>query len=140
MTPNSLKKLKECHPDLIELAIAVDAVFPIQCICGHRNEEDQNEAVKTKHSKLKWPLSKHNKLPSLAADFVPDLDKNPATISWDNIAQFKSMCKKFEEKAKELGIDRRTLYARLFTYKYPIDQALSSKLFKSGRKTTIITS
>jgi hypothetical protein len=42
--------------------------------------------------------------------------------------------------AKKLGIDRRTLYARLFTYKYPINQALSSKLFKSGRKITIITS
>ena len=41
--------------------------------------------------------------------------------------------------SKELGVDRRTLYARLFTYNYPVDTALSSKLFESGRKKIPIT-
>lgn len=103
----SLNKLKTCHPDLIRLAMAVDAVYPIQCICGHRGEEAQNEAFKKGNSKKKWPESKHNKKPSLAGDFVPDPDQDPKTISWTDLKEFEIMCLVFEAKAEEMGIKIR---------------------------------
>ena len=40
-------------------------------ICGHRGEMEQNAAYKLGNSKLKFPRSKHNKVPSLAFDFIP---------------------------------------------------------------------
>lgn len=36
--------------------------------CVYRDEEDQNAAFLANTSKLKWPKSKHNKLPSEAID------------------------------------------------------------------------
>jgi hypothetical protein len=105
MNKTSKIHLNTCHPDLIELALAVNEEFPIQCICGHRIEKEQNKAYASGNSKLKWPHSAHNKLPSLAGDFIPDPDRNPATVDWNNLGPFESMCEKFEEKAKELGIE-----------------------------------
>lgn len=40
-------------------------------ICGHRNKTAQDKAYAAGLSKLQWPHSKHNKLPSLAVDFIP---------------------------------------------------------------------
>jgi len=48
-----------------------DEVIDITLICGHRGEAEQNEAVRTGHSKVKWPEGKHNKLPSVAVDLRP---------------------------------------------------------------------
>ena len=118
MNKKSIERLKTCHPDLQKLALAVDAVFPIQCICGHRGIKEQNEAFKMGASKLKYPNSKHNKTPSLAGDFVPDPDKNPKTIDWGDIKSFETMALVFEQKADELGIKIRL--GRDFSFKdYP---------------------
>lgn len=107
MNQTSIKKLNTCHPDLIRLASAVDLRYPIQVICGHRNLVEQNEAVARGNSKLMYPMSKHNKIPSRAMDIVPDPDKNPATIDFNDIKEFEKMCKIIEEVAKELGIKVR---------------------------------
>ena len=107
MNKNSLTKLKTCHPDIIKLAHEVNKIFPIQCICGHRNEVDQDKAYQNGYSRLKFPNSKHNKKPSLAGDFVPDPDLNPATLDWGDIKSFELMCLAFEQKADELGIKIR---------------------------------
>ena len=40
-------------------------------VWGHRGEEDQDMAFELGASHLKWPESKHNKLPSLAVDVAP---------------------------------------------------------------------
>jgi peptidoglycan L-alanyl-D-glutamate endopeptidase CwlK len=40
-------------------------------ICGFRGEEAQNEAYRTKHSMLKFPKSRHNKIPAMAVDIYP---------------------------------------------------------------------
>lgn len=40
-------------------------------VCGHRNKQEQDAAVFAKTTKLAWPNSKHNSLPSLAVDIVP---------------------------------------------------------------------
>lgn len=107
MNTTSLNKLKTAHPDLIKLAMSVDVVYPIQCICGERNEADQNQALKNKTSTLKYPDSKHNKKPSMAIDCVPDPDQNPKTISWVDLKEFEIMCLVFEAKAEELEIKIR---------------------------------
>lgn len=116
MNKTSLAKLKTCHKDIVRLAEAVDKDFPIQCICGKRNEVDQNKAFQKGMSKLKYPDSKHNAEPlSLAGDFIPDPDKNPSTIDWDDIKSFEMMCLVFEQKADELRIKIRL--GRDFSFK-----------------------
>lgn len=115
MDSRSLSKLKECHPDLIKLIMAVDALYPVQVICGHRGKEDQDKAFAEKKSKLKFPESKHNKKPSLAVDVVPDPDQNPKTISWVDLKEFEIMCYTLESKADELGIKIRL--GRDFSFK-----------------------
>lgn len=108
MNKSGLKKLKTCHPDIVRLALAVDERFPIQCICGKRGQVEQDKAYQNGMSRLKYPNSKHNTEPlSEAGDFVPDPDKNPATINWDDIKAFETMCLTFEQVADELGIKIR---------------------------------
>jgi len=53
-------------------------------LCGHRTEEEQNEAfnAKPQRSKVQWPNSKHNSLPSLAADVAP------YPLDWNDHARF----------------------------------------------------
>lgn len=103
------------------LALAVNAEFPIQCICGERNEVDQQRAYSMGASRVQFPNSKHNinkakgRLKSHAGDFVPDPDKNPATLDWNDIEAFEAMCEVFERKAKELGIKIRL--GRDFSFK-----------------------
>lgn len=67
----SLKNLGECHNDLRVLFNEVIHHFDCSVICGYRNEEEQNQAYKDGHSKVKYPQSKHNQTPSLAVDVMP---------------------------------------------------------------------
>jgi len=109
----SLKKLSTCHPDLQGLAKAVNEVYPIQVICGERNEADQDDAFKRGVSKKKFPESKHNinkekgRYNSHALDAVPDPDKNPKTLDWKDLEAFALMCEVFAQKADELGVKIR---------------------------------
>jgi peptidoglycan L-alanyl-D-glutamate endopeptidase CwlK len=68
----SLRNLKDVEPTLQRVFKDVlNLGFDHRVICGHRNKQDQDAAFASKNSKLKWPKSKHNKLPSLAVDAVP---------------------------------------------------------------------
>ncbi len=67
----SKKKLETCHPDLQTLFFYVQLGYDNTIVCGHRGEQEQNEAYANGYSKLKWPESKHNKIPSEAVDAVP---------------------------------------------------------------------
>ena len=78
----SRKNLKTCHPDLQKLFNEVIMHVDCSVICGHRGEEDQNKAYHEGRSKLKYPHSKHNKKPSLAADVVP------YPIDWQDANRF----------------------------------------------------
>lgn len=124
MNKTSLKKLATAHDDLQMLAHAVDKVYPIQVICGERTEKEQEEAYKSGASKKHFPESKHNvnlkagRRKSHAIDCVPDPDKNPATLDWDNENEFKTMCLVFEQVADNLDIKIRL--GRDFSFKdYP---------------------
>ncbi len=107
MNKSSLDKLATCSPELIKLAHAIDELYPIQVVYGYRNEADQLKAFQLGNSKLLYPNSKHNHTPSLAMDIVPDPDRNPATVDWNDIGEFEKMLKIVQEKADELGIKIR---------------------------------
>lgn len=67
----SLNKLETCHPKLQEIFKEAINIIDIQITEGHRSKEAQDRAYHNGYSKLKWPNSKHNKMPSLAVDAVP---------------------------------------------------------------------
>lgn len=67
----SLAKLEQCHEDLQTLFNEVIKEWDCTIICGYRNEKEQNRAFKAGHSKLQYPKSKHNQIPSLAVDVLP---------------------------------------------------------------------
>lgn len=71
-------KLEACHDDLQTLFNEVIKYFDNSIICGHRTEEKQNAAFDKGYSKLKYPKSKHNKIPSMAIDAIP------FPLSWDD--------------------------------------------------------
>jgi len=67
----SLSKLETCDYRLIQLFKEVIKRYDCAIVCGHRGEQDQNDAYDKGHSKLKFPKSKHNKFPSRAIDAAP---------------------------------------------------------------------
>lgn len=79
---SSKKRLATLHPDLQVVLNIVIQYYDFSIICGHRNEEDQNKAFKDGKSKVKWPDSRHNSLPSKAMDIAP------WPINWVNIYEF----------------------------------------------------
>ncbi len=73
----SKERLAECHPDLQAVLNEAIKVTDFTVLCGHRGEKEQNEAFASGHSKLKYPQSRHNKVPSEAADCAP------YPVSWE---------------------------------------------------------
>lgn len=67
----SKRNLEQCDLRLQELFEEVIKHYDCTVTCGFRNEADQNEAFENGRSKLQWPNSKHNKMPSKAVDVVP---------------------------------------------------------------------
>lgn len=97
----SLDNLNTAHPDLQKLFNEVIKYRDITILCGHRGKEEQDAAFAAKQSKLKYPNSKHNKIPSLAVDVAP------YPINWSDINGFKELASFVLQKAKELGISIR---------------------------------
>ena len=81
----SKDNLATCHLPLQKLAKAALATSPIDFIVieGHRDKAKQDEAFRKGASKLRWPKSKHNAMPSYAMDVCP------YPISWNDIEAFK---------------------------------------------------
>ncbi|WP_018694422.1 M15 family metallopeptidase [Algicola sagamiensis] len=78
----SQERLNTCHPDLQLVFEEVVKVFDCSILCGHRDEQDQNQVFLEGKSQLKFPKSKHNTLPSMAVDVVP------YPIDWKNKQRF----------------------------------------------------
>lgn len=67
----SRSRLATCDSRLYDLFMDVVEHFDCTILCGHRGEADQAEALRTGHSTVEWPDSRHNAMPSLAADVAP---------------------------------------------------------------------
>jgi len=78
----SEKRLENVDPRLQKIVRKAIEITDFAVICGHRNKEDQDRAFAEKKSKLKWPNSKHNAIPSKAIDLAP------YPIDWHDIPRF----------------------------------------------------
>ena len=78
----SKERLLTCHQDLQKIMLDAIGVMDFTILCGHRGEEEQNEAFTNGKSNAQWPFSKHNKLPSHAVDIAP------WPIDWEDTERF----------------------------------------------------
>lgn len=78
----SEERLATCHPDLQKIFNTVIKTYDCTVVCGHRSKDEQDEAVRTGNSKVSWPNSKHNSLPSKAVDVVP------FPVDWNDTSRF----------------------------------------------------
>jgi peptidoglycan L-alanyl-D-glutamate endopeptidase CwlK len=65
-------------------------LFDCSIICGFRSEQAQNAAFLKNRSKVKWPNSNHNKVPSMALDAAP-YDRTLSAVNWADTARFYYM-------------------------------------------------
>ncbi len=66
-------------------------------IQGHRGKDEQDEYFRTGKSRVEWPDSKHNALPSLAVDAAP------YPIDWNNRERFVAFGSYVRGYARALG-------------------------------------
>lgn len=78
----SKQELATCHPLLREVFTETIKIFDHRIICGHRTKAEQNRLVTIGKSQLCFPKSKHNRLPSEAADAAP------YPIEWEELSRF----------------------------------------------------
>lgn len=100
----SLLKLASCDERLKNLVIEAAKTSPIDftVLCGHRGEDEQDEAFNSGKSKLPWPKSKHNSFPSMAVDLAP------YPINWNDIKSFEVLWKHISYTAETLDIKIRS--------------------------------
>ena len=94
----SLRLLSTADKRLQALFEEVVKTYDCTVLCGHRGKEDQEEAYRGGKSKVLWPFSKHNRLPSLAVDVVP------WPIDWEDTRRLYHFAGYVQRVADELGI------------------------------------
>lgn len=67
----SKDRLSQCHRDLQVLFAAVLQGWDHTILTGHRTKAEQTGKYLAGQSKVQWPNSKHNSLPSMAVDAAP---------------------------------------------------------------------
>lgn len=97
----SRDRLKTCHPHL--QAVFAEVIQHRDCaiLCGHRGQAEQDEALRTGKSKLGWPKSAHNSLPSRAVDVAP------FPIDWNDADRFRLFAGFVLGIAAKMGIPLR---------------------------------
>lgn len=78
---HSKKERLTLHPDLRRVCDEVLPYFDFRIQQGHRSKEDQDQQFAEGDSKVKWPNSNHNAVPSNAMDLYPYIDGE--FIGWD---------------------------------------------------------
>jgi len=94
-------ELSTVHEDLQQIAYEAIKYFDFAVLQGYRTEGEQNEAFKTNKSRLQFPDSKHNRLPSDAFDLVP------SPIDWEDTSRFYYMAGVIKTIAAQKGIKLR---------------------------------
>jgi len=80
---HSTRKLATCHPDLVRLFQEIIKHFDCTILAGYRGEREQEQLYLAGNSKLRYPKSKHNRIPSMAVDAIPYYNK-PPHVRWDD--------------------------------------------------------
>lgn len=99
MLYDSKNKLNSCDPKLIEIVRELALTHDFVVCCGHRSKEEQDQAFKSGNSKVKFPNSKHNSLPSKAVDLAP-CSKEGRAIDWGNLKAFDELANAFKAIAE----------------------------------------
>lgn len=97
----SEQRLSTCAQPLQDLLREAIKHVDFTVLYGHRGQDEQDDAFRSGASTLKWPQSKHNKLPSLAVDIAP------YPIDWNDTARFARLFGFIERIAQEKGIKIR---------------------------------
>jgi peptidoglycan L-alanyl-D-glutamate endopeptidase CwlK len=105
LSTNSIRLLKDAHPQLERLAVAVAAGgVAFRVICSYRGKIDQERAFASGVSKARWLQSPHNYKPSAAIDIAPGV-KGP--IDWRDLRAFELIGWEFARQGKLLEIPIR---------------------------------
>jgi len=72
MNKQSRENLETCESRLVELFTIVDHYIPCRVTEGFRCKEKQDEYFNAGKTKVQWPNGKHNYIPSLAVDVIPE--------------------------------------------------------------------
>ena len=97
----SLNGLGTCDFRLQRVFQRVVQDFDCTIIEGHRNEVRQNQMVDEGKSQVRWPVGKHNTVPSLAVDVCP------YPVVWDDRERQTLFAGYVLATAKAMGIDLR---------------------------------
>ena len=97
----SKQRLLSCHPLLQRLFMSLAEDYDISILCGHRTEEEQEQAVASGASKTNYPDSKHNELPSLG------IDAALYPVHWNDVGRHYMFVGVVRERARQLGIKIR---------------------------------
>jgi peptidoglycan L-alanyl-D-glutamate endopeptidase CwlK len=99
----SRRRLNTCHPQIVavmEEALSTSEIdFTI--VCGHRGKEDQEKAFAAGASKVRFPSSRHNAMPSEAVDVCPWVE---GKLAWDNVTAYHDLAMHIKETAARLGV------------------------------------
>lgn len=99
---HSLQRLATCDSRLVGVFNTVIQHVDCTVLCGHRNRQQQEEAFSKGTTRLHWPASKHNHVPSQAVDVAP------FPIDWQNMHRFYFFAGYVLGTAKQMGIDLRS--------------------------------
>lgn len=97
----SLERLETCHPDLQAVMNVAILGYDFTILEGHRGRDAQNEAHRTGKSQLKFPQSKHNKVPALAVDIAP------YPVDWEDLERFYFLAGYVHAVADRLEVEIR---------------------------------
>lgn len=100
----SIESLTFVHPKLLQIvhrALEL-SVTDFSVIEGHRGRIAQETAYKLGNTKVQYPNSAHNQMPSLAVDLIPYPFK-----SWNDIEGFKQIADAMFQAAAELECEIR---------------------------------
>ena len=94
----SKKNLLNAHEDLQKICNEAIKIVDFSVLDTYRDKEKQDYLFNSGLSKLQWPNSKHNKMPSLAVDVVP------YPIDWNDKERFYFLAGIFKAIAFKHGI------------------------------------
>lgn len=94
----STKQLDGCDGRLVEVCGIVIVHFDFSVLVGHRGREAQEAAFLGGYSKVRWPDSDHNEIPSKAVDVAP------YPIDWSDAARFTYLAGWIMSTAASLGL------------------------------------
>ena len=93
--------LLSCDPRLVKVFDEVVKEFDCSVLCGHRGQENQDQAFDEGRSQLQYPKSKHNSMPSMAVDVVP------YPVDWEDRERFYYFAGYVKGVAAGMGIKLR---------------------------------